>query len=78
MTSKSANRYPPELRERAVRMLLKHLDDYDSEPNAIHAISSKIGCHYDTLRTWLRHHRDDRGGAARPVPQSGQTVNDSV
>lgn len=32
MKSKSANRYPPELRERAVRMLLEHRGEYDSEP----------------------------------------------
>lgn len=50
MKSQSAKRYPPELRERAVRMLLEHRDEYDSEPDAIRAISSKIGCHYDTLR----------------------------
>lgn len=31
MKSQSAKRYPPELRERAVRMLLEHRDDYDSE-----------------------------------------------
>lgn len=44
MKSQSAKRYPPELRERAVRMLLEHRDEYDSEPDAIRAISSKIGC----------------------------------
>ncbi|MFV4849044.1 IS30 family transposase [Citrobacter freundii] len=35
MKSKSADRYPPELHERAVRMLIEHLDEYDSEPDAI-------------------------------------------
>lgn len=59
MKSKSANRYPPELRERAVRMILEHRGEYDSEPDAIRAISSKIGCHYDTLRTWLRQYKTD-------------------
>ena len=33
MKSQSAKRYPPELRERAVRMLLEHRDEYDSEPD---------------------------------------------
>lgn len=36
MTSKSANRYPPELRERAVRMLQEQRDEYKSE----HAVSA--------------------------------------
>jgi hypothetical protein len=43
MKSQSAKRYPPELRERAVRMLMEHRDEYDSEPDAIRAISSKSG-----------------------------------
>ncbi|MFA3777121.1 transposase [Yersinia sp. 1652 StPb PI] len=59
MTSKPANRYPPELRERAVRMLLEYHDEYASEPEATCAISSKIGCHYDTLRAWLRLYKND-------------------
>ncbi|KMQ83581.1 is629 transposase [Lasius niger] len=46
-------------------MLLELRDKYDSEPDAIRAISSKIGCHYDTLRAWLRQHKNDvRGGAS--------------
>lgn len=53
MNSKSANRYPPELREHAVRMILEHRSEYDSGPDDIRAISSKFGCHYDTLRAWL-------------------------
>ncbi|MGP2732134.1 IS3 family transposase [Serratia bockelmannii] len=67
MKSQSAKRYPPELRERAVRMLLEHRDEYDSEPDAIRAISSKIGYHYDTLRAWLRQHKNDVRGGASPV-----------
>ncbi|HBR2683774.1 TPA: hypothetical protein MYK01_002613 [Klebsiella variicola subsp. variicola] len=50
MKSKSANRYPQELRERAVRMHLEHRGEYDSEPDAIRAISSKIGCNYASSR----------------------------
>ncbi len=34
MTSKRANRYPPELRERAVRMLLEQRSEYRSERSA--------------------------------------------
>lgn len=35
MTSKLANRYPPELRERVVRMLLEQRSEYRSEYTAI-------------------------------------------
>ncbi|EFS9644041.1 IS3 family transposase [Salmonella enterica] len=48
-------------------MLLEHRDEYDSEPDAIRAISSKIGCHYDNLRAWLRQHKNDVRGGVSPV-----------
>ena len=64
MTSKSANRYSPELRERAVRMLLEQRDDYASEHAAIKSIAPKIGCSPDTLRTWLRQHEQNAGPAS--------------
>ncbi|MGP3221200.1 transposase, partial [Serratia bockelmannii] len=67
MKSQSVKRYPPELRERAVRMLLEHRDEYVSEQDAIRAISSKIGCHYDTLRAWLRQYKNDVRGGVSPV-----------
>lgn len=61
MTSKRANRYPPELRERAVRMLLEQRSEYRSEYAAINSIAPKIGCSPDTLRAWLRQHERDNG-----------------
>lgn len=50
MTSKRANRYPPELRERAVRMLMEQRSEYRSEYAAINSIAptvptrSELGC----------------------------------
>ncbi|MBK4716988.1 transposase [Enterobacterales bacterium BIT-L3] len=77
MKAKSANRYPPELRERAVRMLPEHRGEYDSEPDAIRAISSKPGCHYDTLRAWLRQHKTDvHGDVAPALADGGLTVDE--
>ncbi|HFF9830078.1 IS3 family transposase [Serratia bockelmannii] len=63
MTSKSANRYSPELRERAVRMVLEQRDEYKSEWEAIRSIAPKIGCSPDSLRAWLRQHERDVGGS---------------
>ncbi|MGG5964575.1 transposase, partial [Salmonella enterica] len=63
MTSKSGNRYSPELRERAVRMLLEQRDNYASDNAAVKSIAPKIGCSPDTLRAWFRQHeRDNNGG----------------
>lgn len=42
MASKSANRYSPEFRERAVRMLLDQRGEYRSEHAAIHSLAPKI------------------------------------
>ncbi|WP_189389289.1 IS3 family transposase [Buttiauxella sp. B2] len=61
MTSKRANRYPPELRERAVRMLLEQRSEYHSEHATINSIAPKIGCSPDTLRAWLRQHERNNG-----------------
>ena len=46
----SSNRYSPELRERAVRLVLDHRGEYSTELDAVRAIAPKIGCHADTLR----------------------------
>ena len=61
MTSKRANRYPPELHERAVRMLQEQRSEYRSEYAAINSIAPKIGCSPDTLRAWLRQHERNNG-----------------
>ena len=44
--------YTPEIKERAVRMLIEAAGDYLSTWSAIQAIASKIGCTPETLRSW--------------------------
>ena len=56
-----ATRYPPEVRERAVRMVGEHRDDYDSEWAAICSIAGKFGCSSETLRNWVRQAERDSG-----------------
>lgn len=60
----SSNRYPPELRERAVRMLLEQRSEYKSEHAAFKSIAPKIGCNPDTLRAWVRQHESNFGASA--------------
>jgi transposase len=45
-------RYPPELRERAVRLVLEHQDEYPSQWAAITSIAHKFGISAETLRKW--------------------------
>jgi len=54
-------RYSPEVKERAVRMLLVHQDEYPSQWQAICSIAAKIGCTGETLRSWLRQAERDQG-----------------
>ena len=54
-------RYPAEVRERAVRMLLEHESEYPSRWKAIESISKMIGINHETLRIWLRQAETDAG-----------------
>jgi transposase len=56
-----ASRYSPEVRERAVRMLVEHQAEHESEWAAIGSIASKIGCSTETLRKWVRQAERDQG-----------------
>lgn len=66
----SSNRYAPEVRERAVRLVLEHRDEYESEWAAITSIASKFGCSTETLRNWVRKAETDAG--MRPGVTSSQ------
>ena len=61
MTKKTSNRFSPEVRDRAVRMVLEHGNDHPSQWAAISSIASKIGCTGETLRKWVRQAERDRG-----------------
>jgi len=54
--------YPPELRERAVRMVAEVTPNYDSEWTAINAVAQKLGVGTaETVRKWLRQAEVDTG-----------------
>ena len=58
-----SNRYSPEVRERAVRMVLEHEHEHEhsSQWSAIVSIATKIGCTPETLRQWVRRTEVDTG-----------------
>ena len=66
---KTSVRYAPEVRERAVRMVLEHAKDHASEWGAIGSIAAKIGCTGETLRGWVRQVERDRGLRAGPTSE---------
>ncbi|EFJ3333651.1 IS3 family transposase [Escherichia coli] len=55
-------RFSPEVRQRAIRMVLESQGEYDSQWAAICSIAPKIGCTPETLRVWVRQHERDTGG----------------
>jgi len=58
---KTSTKYSPETRERAVRMVLEHQDEHESQWATISSIAAKIGCTAETLRRWVRQAERDTG-----------------
>jgi transposase len=56
-----SNRFSPEVRQRAVRMVQEHRNDYPSLWAAIESIAPKIGCVPQTLHEWVRRAEIDTG-----------------
>lgn len=68
MTDKThGRRYSPEVRERAVRMVVEHGAEHASQWAAIVSIAGKIGCAPQTLHTWVTLAERDSGKRAGPT-----------
>ena len=74
MTRKSSNRFSPEVRQRAVRMVLDHGGDHASQWAAIGSIAAKIGCTAETLRQWVRQAERDHGLRAGPTTSEQERI----
>lgn len=61
MNKKPTPKYSPEVRERAVRMVQEHRNEYPSQWAAIESIAPKIGCVPQTLHDWVKKHEIDTG-----------------
>jgi len=56
-----SNKFSPEVRKRAVRMVLEHREEYPSLWAAVESLAPKIGCVPHTLYEWMRKHEVDSG-----------------
>ncbi len=62
--SKTTNKFAPEVRARAVRMVQDHEGDYPSRWAALVSIAEKIGCSAHTLNEWVKKAEVDSGKRA--------------
>ncbi len=64
--------YPKQQRDRAVRMVVDHLAEYESTYLACKAIGPKVGVGVESLRRWVQQAQTDAG------EQSGATTTERV
>ena len=58
---KKSNKFSPEVRERAVRLVQEHRGEYPSLWAAVESIAPKIGCVPQTLLEWVKREEVDGG-----------------
>ena len=64
MINKTSNKFSPEVRSRAVRLVFDHERDHPSRWAAISSIAAKIGCTAQTLNEWVKKAEVDTGKRA--------------
>jgi transposase len=66
------SQFSPEVRERAIRMVHEQTSAHGSQWAAVRSVAEKLGCHPETLRSWMR--RQERDSGQRPgVTTADQT-----
>ena len=68
--SSITKRYPPEVRERAIALVLEHEGQYSSRWAATESVAAKFGMAPQTLNAWLRQAERDQG--LKPGPTTDQ------
>ena len=72
--NKKSNKFSPEVKDRAVRMVLEHRGEYPSLWAAVESIALKIGCVPQTLLGWVQRHEVDTGTRAGVTTSDAQRM----
>lgn len=71
-----AHRFPPEVKERAIRLVQEQAKEHPTQWAAIRSIAEKIGCSAETLRSWIRQKERDSGERAGPTTEERQRIKE--
>jgi transposase len=74
--NKKSNKFSPEVKERAVRMVHEHRGEYPSLWAAVESIALKIGCVPQTLLGWVQRHEVDTGMRAGVTTSDAQRLKE--
>lgn len=75
-TRRKGSRYPDEVRERAVRMVLEHQREYPSQWAAICSIAEKLDVHRESLRVWVRRAEVDQGARSGVTSEERERIRE--
>ena len=76
MTKKKSKKFPPEVKERAVRLFKESVADHPSKWAATQSIARKMGCSPETLRTWIHRAERDAGLRAGPTTEEKARIKE--
>jgi len=71
-----SNKFSPEVRERAVRMVQEHRGEYPSLWAAVESMAPKIGCVPQTLLEWVKRAEVDAGARPGTTTAEAQRIKD--